>query len=152
MVSVLQSALFNCWLIERIRRGEFDRLISGDVARKTDTGGLFIVDDLEEAARRFAVRQITYTGPIYGHKMMAAAGPAGDYENRLLLRFGLDLGIFKPLRAPGSRRAAILHLNDLAVKPVTEGLEFVFTLPSGAYATTVLREFTRSSGDPVPEN
>jgi tRNA pseudouridine13 synthase len=152
MVSVFQSALYNCWLIERIRRGDFDRLLQGDIARKTDTGGLFIVDDLDEAARRFAARQITYTGPIFGHKMMAAIGPAGDCENRLLQRFGLDLGVFKPLRAPGSRRPAILYLHDLGVKSVPEGLEFTFTLPSGAYATTVLREFTRSSGDAVAEN
>jgi tRNA pseudouridine13 synthase len=151
MVSVLQSALYNCWLIERIRRGEFGRLLQGDVARKTDTGGLFIVDDLDEAARRFAAREITYTGPIFGHKMMSAIGPAGDCENRLLQRFGLDLEVFKPLRAPGSRRPAILYLHDLTVKPVIEGLEFAFTLPSGAYATTVLREFTRASGGAAPE-
>ncbi len=149
MVSVLQSALFNCWLIERIQRGEFNTVIEGDVARKTDTGGLFIVDDLDEAVRRFAARQIAYTGPIYGHKMMAAVGSAGNSENRVLERFGLDLGVFKPLRAPGSRRTAILYLHDLAVKPASEGLEFTFTLPSGAYATTVLREFTRSPANDV---
>ena len=152
MVSVLQSALFNCWLIERIQRGEFNTLLQGDVARKTDTGGLFIAEDLDEAAQRFAARQITYTGPIYGHKMMTAAGPAGEYENRVLKSMGLDLGVFKPLRAAGSRRTAILYLDDLAVQPVSEGLEFTFTLPSGAYATTVLREFTRSAGDALPEN
>jgi len=152
MVSVLQSALFNCWLIERIQRGEFNALLQGDVVRKTDTGGLFTVDDLDEAVPRFEARQIAYTGPIYGHKMMAAVGAAGDCENRVLQRFGLDIGAFKPLRAPGSRRVAILFLHDLAVKPVSEGLEFTFTLPSGAYATTVLREFTRSPADDVPEN
>ncbi len=151
MVSVLQSALFNYWLIERIQRGEFNTLLQGDIVRKADTGGLFIVDDLDEAVRRFTARKITYTGPIYGHKMMAAVGPAGDCENSVLQRFGLDLGVFKPLRAPGSRRAAILYLHDLAVKPASEGLEFTFTLPSGAYATTVLREFTRSPADDVPE-
>jgi len=79
-------------------------------------------------------------------------GPAGDDENRLLQRFGLDLGVFKPLRAPGSRRPAVLYLHDLGVQSVTEGLEFTFTLPSGSYATTVLREFTRSTGDVVPKN
>ncbi len=151
-VSVLQSALFNCWLVERMRRGEFDRLLLGDVARKTDTGGLFIVDDLEQAGQRFAARQIQYTGPIYGYKMMAAAGPAGEHENLLLKRFALDPAAFKPLRAPGSRRAACLHLHDLAVEPCDEGLQFTFTLPSGAYATTVMREFTKTVGDATREN
>jgi tRNA pseudouridine13 synthase len=142
-VSVLQSALFNCWLIERIRRGQFTSLLQGDVARKTDTGGLFVVDDLQEARQRFEAGRITYTGPIYGHKMMPAAGPAGDYEKELLDRFGLAPAAFKPLRAPGSRRAATIHLHDLSIQTVCHGLEFTFTLPAGAYATTVLREFTR---------
>ncbi len=152
MVSVLQSALYNCWLIERIQRGQFNTLLQGDVARKTDTGGLFIAEDLAEATLRFEARRISYTGPIYGHKMMAAAGPAADYENRVLQRFGLDRAIFKPLRAPGSRRPAILNMDDLAIAPAAEGLLFTFTLPSGAYATTVLREFTKSATHTVPEN
>ena len=98
MVSVLQSALFNCWLIARLERGEFNTLLPGDVARKTDTGGLFIVDDIDEAARRFQSGLISYTGPIYGHKMMAAAGRAGEYEDAVLQRFGLNLAGFKHLR------------------------------------------------------
>jgi tRNA pseudouridine13 synthase len=152
MVSVLQSALFNCWLIARIQRGQFKTLLEGDVARKTDTGGLFIVEDLEEAGHRFASGRISYTGPIYGHKMMAAAGPAGVFENQLLQRHGLDSACFKSLRAPGSRRAAVLHPKDLVIKPVAEGLHFSFTLPAGAYATTLLREFTRMDGAAVAEN
>jgi tRNA pseudouridine13 synthase len=151
MVSVLQSALFNGWLIERIQRGQFKALLQGDVARKTDTGGLFIVDDLDEARQRFEAGRIIYTGPIYGYKMMAAAGPAGDCEKELLRRFGLAPGAFKPLRAAGSRRAAIVQLHDLTFKPVQQGLEFTFTLPAGAYATTVLREFTRSPEQTGPE-
>ena len=41
--------------------------------------------------------------------------------------------------------AVILNLDDLAIVKVPQGLEFTFTLPSGAYATTVLREFTRKA-------
>jgi tRNA pseudouridine13 synthase len=151
MVSVLQSALFNSWLIERIDCGRFRTLLQGDVARKTDTGGLFVVDDLDEAVQRFAAGRIVYTGPIYGHKMMGAAGAAGEYENALLRRFGLTPAAFKPLRAPGSRRAAILYLHDLTFKRVEQGFEFNFTLPAGAYATTVLREFTRAPGQTEPD-
>jgi tRNA pseudouridine13 synthase len=48
------------------------------------------------------------------------------------------------LRAAGSRRQAILNLLDLSIAEVDEGIRFRFTLPAGAYATTVLREFTKS--------
>jgi tRNA pseudouridine13 synthase len=143
-VSVLQSALFNCWLIERIQRGQFRTLLHGDVVRKTDTGGLFIVDDLDEALQRFAAGRIIYTGPIFGYKMMSATSTAGDIEKELMGRFGLAPAVFKPLRATGSRRAAMIHLHDLTIGPAPQGLEFTFTLPAGAYATTVMREFIRS--------
>jgi tRNA pseudouridine13 synthase len=143
MVSALQSALFNLWLKERIERGAFDTLILGDLVQKTDTGGMFVVEDLKEAAQRFAERKIVYTGPIFGHKMKPAGDQAAGYERRLLESLGLDIAAFKPLRAAGTRRQAVLHIPDMEIGPVADGLRFRFTLPSGAYATTVLREFTR---------
>ena len=82
---------------------------------------------------------------------MAAAGRAGEHERRVVQRVGLDMEIFRQLRAPGSRRPAVLNLDDLAIEQVAEGLRFSFTLPSGAYATTVLREFTKSPTDSIEE-
>ncbi len=143
MVSVLQSALFNLWLKERIERDALNTLIKGDVVQKTDTGGMFVVEDLEEAAQRFDKRQLVYTGPMFGFKMKSAGDAAGRYEQRLLDSIDLDLMAFKPLKAAGSRRRALLYIEELSVESVESGLRFVFTLPSGAYATTVMREFTR---------
>jgi len=144
---VMQSALFNIWLKERMARAAFNIIIPGDLAKKTDTGGMFVVDDLDEAMQRFATRQIVYTGPIFGHKMRPAGGQAEEYERRILKRFGFSPDMFKPLRAAGSRRSAIIYLDDLTIDRVPEGLRFTFSLPSGAYATNVLREFTRTVTD-----
>ncbi|MDA8141759.1 MAG: tRNA pseudouridine(13) synthase TruD [Desulfobacteraceae bacterium] len=143
MVSALQSALFNLWLTRRMARGHGNQIIAGDVAQKTDTGGLFVVEDLVEAQQRFSQSAIVYTGPIFGFKMKAAALEAASFEQQILDEFQMDSGTFKQLKAPGSRREALLRLPDLAVKPVEAGLWFSFTLPAGAYATTVLREFMR---------
>ena len=142
LVSALQSALFNFWLQERMNHGSYETILSGDIAQKTDTGGMFLVQDVEAAAQRFADREIVYTGPIFGHKMKPAGDTAGAAEARILAQFGLGLRDFKPLRAGGSRRAAIVYPNDLRVTPGEEGLRLRFTLPAGAYATTLLREFT----------
>lgn len=142
-VSVVQSALFNAWLKHRIAGGDFNRIISGDIAKKTDTGGLFTVSDVHEANERFATKAIIYTGPIYGYKMMATADAAGAIESELLGGFGLKPEDFKRFRSPGSRRPALLHLSDLTVTSDPEGLVFSFTLPAGAYATIVLREFMK---------
>ncbi len=146
LVSVFQSALFNVWLAQRMADGRFHAIVGGDVAQKTDTGGLFVVTDAAEAAERFQRGAIVYTGPIFGSKMKSATEQAGALEAELLHAFELDLQLFKRLRAPGSRRAAVLFIQDLQVRPAEEGLLFEFTLPPGAYATVVMREFMRAAG------
>jgi tRNA pseudouridine13 synthase len=142
-VSVLQSALFNQWLSERMSRGEYRTLLAGDVAQKTDTGGLFVVTDVDEASERFHRGAVVYTGPMFGAKMMPAADAAGDYETRTLAASGLSAADFGRLKSPGTRRRAILSIDDLDIQADPGGLLFSFTLPSGAYATMVMREFTR---------
>jgi tRNA pseudouridine13 synthase len=145
LVSALQGALFNVWLVERMARGQYHTILQGDVVRKTDTGGVFVVDDAIEAAERFERRAIVYTGPIFGHKMMPAAEPAAAFETAVAGAFGLDRDLLKKLRAPGSRRQALLYIEDLTLEPDPEGLRLTFSLPSGAYATEVTREFTRTA-------
>ncbi len=145
MVSVVQSALFNIWLKKRMETGDYRRLLAGDIVKKTDTGGMFIVDDPVIESPRFAAGEIVYTGPIYGFKMKAAIHAAGEREATFLDRFSLTPEDFRRLRSPGSRREAILRLTDMEIAEVDDGLRFSFTLPSGAYATTVLREFTRQA-------
>ena len=143
MVSVVQSALFNIWLQRRMDYGDFRRLLAGDIVKKTDTGGMFTVENLAAESLRFDDGAIVYTGPIFGFKMKPAAQVAGERETALLDEFGITTEDFRPLRAPGSRREAILNLSDLTITEAPQGLQFSFTLPAGAYATTVLREFIK---------
>jgi len=143
MVSVVQSALFNIWLKQRMQAGDYRRLLSGDIVKKTDTGGMFTVEEPAIEDPRFTAGEIVYTGPIYGYKMKPAVDVAGEKEAALFRQFGFATEDFRPFRSPGSRREAILNLTDLTFAEVEEGLRLTFSLPSGAYATTVLREFTR---------
>jgi tRNA pseudouridine13 synthase len=121
--------------------GQFATILDGDIAKKTDTGGMFPVEDAKEAAERFADQKIVYTGPIFGYKMRSAEGTAALGEACVLDRFGLSLQAFKPLRASGSRRPAVIYPENLMIESAPEGLCLRFTLPKGAYATTLLREF-----------
>jgi tRNA pseudouridine13 synthase len=144
MASAVQSALFNIWLKQRMQAGLFEQLVSGDLVKKTDTGGMFTVQDLSVDTRRFMAGEIVFTGPIFGFKMRSAVQTAGEREAALLGQFDLTPEDFRPLRAPGSRRPAFFRLADLTIAEVDEGLQFSFTLPSGAYATTVMREFMQN--------
>jgi tRNA pseudouridine13 synthase len=136
--------LFNSWLIARIDRDWFERVLMGDVAKKRDTGGLFEVEDPEAEQPRFDRDEITYTGPIYGYRMWWAGGEPGTLERRILEEAGVSEEMLQRAHLNGSRRRARLVLEDLDVESHTEGLLFTFSLPKGSYATTVLREVMKT--------
>jgi len=143
LLSAFQSELFNDWLAERLRRGWFDRLLAGDIAKKVSTGGLFQVEDLQAEQPRFINKEITYTGPIYGGRMRWADGEAGALERLILENSGVTEERLARARLDGSRRPARLFVEDLRLDPVDPGLALSFSLPKGSYATTLLREFMK---------
>lgn len=139
----VQSYLCNRYLARRLQEGSFDRLLLGDIAKKYDTGGLFEVEDVEVEQPRYARHEISFTAPIYGPKMWLATGPAGALEMAVLAEMGLTLDQLGKARLMGTRRMGRLILTDLQIKPVETGLEVSFSLPKGAFATTVLREIMK---------
>ncbi len=143
LLSAWQAELFNDWLARRVREGIFARLIMGDVAKKTDTGGLFTVEAPALEQPRLERGEITYTGPIYGGKMLWAADEAGERERRLLAEQGLAEEALRRAGLSGSRRVARLALEGLSMGLDDQDLAFEFALPKGSYATTVLREFMK---------
>lgn len=144
LLSAWQAALFNAWLAGRIARGDFARLIEGDLAKKTDTGGMFTVADPAAEQPRLDSGAVTYTGPIYGRKMRWPAGEAERQEREVLAAEGVEEATLKKARLAGSRRPARLLVRELDIQPAPEGLLFSFALPKGSYATVLLREFMKS--------
>lgn len=144
LVSAWQAAWFNWWLLERLARGWGDRLLIGDLAHKTDTGGLFEVTDLADAEARFRERRLVHTGPIFGYKMRPATGEPGALEAAGLAAAGTTAAQWQRLDAPGSRREGIVYLPILTLEPHHAGLQLEFVLPGGSYATVITREFTRN--------
>ncbi len=143
LLSAFQSELFNSWLGARIRSHHFDCLLKGDVAKKLETGGLFVVTDLEADRVRLRKREISYTGPLFGAKMMAAEAEAGAVEEELLKTTGLTMEQFSRQKLRGSRRLARLWPEERRISADEQGVRFSFTLPKGAYATSYLREFMK---------
>jgi len=146
LVSSVQSFLCNRYLAERVRMGAFARLLSGDVAKKYATGGMFDVVDLDSEQPRYAAHEISFTAPIYGPKMWAAELDAGVLEATVLEESGLSVEDFARVRASGTRRLGRLLVDDLAVQEHPAGVLVTFSLTKGAYATTVLREFIKDGG------
>jgi tRNA pseudouridine13 synthase len=145
LVSALQSALFNAVLAARMQRGLMDDVLPGDVARKEDTGGIFIVEDVAAERLRARAWEISATGPIYGYKMLAAHAEAGALETTILDDAGIALADFRPFKAKGSRRPLRYYPEGLSWQ--MEGpdvLTLSFFAPKGAYATLLLRELMKT--------
>jgi len=142
-LNAFQAELFNRWLVARLERGWFERLLTGDVAKKVANGALF--DVLDEAAEneRAARREIVATGPIYGGALRPAAGEPGRLEAELLAEAGCTLEDFARARLDGTRRAARVFPGELACEAGEGTLTLRFTLGKGVYATTLVREFQR---------
>ena len=149
LMSALQSALFNEWLAARIRDGLYESTLLGDVLRKETTGGLFINDNAADAVRRMQAWEISPTGPMFGVKMMPAMAEAGLREQTILSGSGIgpDAWARHAKYGEGTRRTARIRPTDCEVDCEGDALRLRFELPSGAYATTVLREIMKP--DPV---
>lgn len=138
-----QSELFNRWLVLRMEQGDYRTILNGEIAKVVETGGLFQVEKVENAQRRFEQHEITYTGPIYGQNLWKAAGAAGELEQQILQEEDLTLQAFNRLNMSGNRRRAVVFPEEIEVIPHPEGLKFTFSLPKGAYATVMMREIMK---------
>ena len=148
MISALQSELFNAWLATRVADGLYRRAIAGDVLHKRG-GGLFDCADPAADEPRLVAGEVVATGPMFGERMRrpAEGTPAAEREAAILDAAGLPRDAFARVRAlaEGTRRDAAIALADAAVAAAdNETLEVAFTLPGGAYATTVMREVMKT--------
>lgn len=146
-LSAFQSALFNRLAAARVTAGTLGRALSGDVLRKTDTGGLFVCEAPEVDQPRVEAREVSAAGPLYGPKMPRAAGEVAAAEQALLASEGMALEDFRRGRdeTEGGRRPYRVFLGEPQLEQERDDLKLAFSLPRGSYATVVMRELTKAS-------
>lgn len=144
LISALQADDFERLIELRIRSGHFGRLLLGDLVKKHETGGLFIVEDLAAEQVRADRLEISPTGPLWGKKTRLAAHAAERLETccRSACLAQPARGLRPP---PGTRRPLRYPLaEDARVDALDDGrYEFSGTLPAGAYATVLLDELVK---------
>jgi len=157
-VNAAQSYLYNRILSERLRRGlPFDRPVEGDVCCFVDReapDGLYAPDTdrlqrvsgsrVDVMERHCSRGRAFVTAPLVGTDTELADGEPGEIERAILDELGLkpsDFDLPGSFESTGTRRA-ILVRTDFDVDPDT--LTFAFALPSGSYATALLREYLKS--------
>ena len=158
-VNAAQSFLFNRVLSERLRRGlPFDRPVAGDVVcfadgdapdelYAPDTDRLQRVDEgrVDTVTRHCERGRAFVTAPIVGTETDLGDGEPGEIEREVLADVGVEPGDFAlpgEFDSAGTRRAVLLR-TDLDATVEGGDPRFAFALPSGSYATVLLREFLK---------
>ncbi|WP_437738540.1 tRNA pseudouridine(13) synthase TruD [Sorangium sp. So ce1335] len=178
LFSALQSRWFNEVLARREADGTWTTVLPGDLAKKRDSGGLFLVPlegpELADAEARAAALAISPTGPMFGRKMRWPEGAPGALEREVL-----TAAIGDPRRldafshaGEGTRRPLRLEVDGLEVAAAEsdaepragdapargpgdpaagQGIVVSFVLPKGGYATTVLGRVFRLVDASAPQ-
>jgi tRNA pseudouridine13 synthase len=141
-LSSYQSHLFNRVLAQRIDR--IDQVLTGDWAMKHENGACFPVTDAAVEQPRADRFEISPTGILFGSRAPWASGAPGEMERAVaaeaeatpesLIAAARDCGF------RGERRALRVQPRDLTWSLDHNRLTLSFSLPPGAYATSLLRE------------
>ncbi|MBK9947154.1 MAG: tRNA pseudouridine(13) synthase TruD [Nitrospira sp.] len=146
-LNTYQSFLFNRILARRI--DQIDRLFIGDWAMKQDNGACFQVDDAEKEQPRADRFEISPTGILFGSRVSWAGGEPGVIEETVITEAGATKDVLitaaKACGFRGERRALRVPLTELVWSLNQNILTLSFSLPPGAYATSVLRELMKPS-------
>lgn len=153
LFSAVQSMLFNHVVARRLREGMLGRMLGGEVLQRTQSGGLFVSEDLATDAARLEAGELLITGPIFGPRMPwpAADSPAAALEQQALDQHQVTLELLAKAgrQARGGRRPITVPVEGATLEPAPEahGLRLQFALPAGSYATVLLAEVTKGSGE-----
>ncbi len=140
-ISAARSLLFNEILSVRVADGSWERILPGELVNLDGSGSVFRADAIDETLERRARElDIHPTATLWGLRSGTSAGEIETLERDALqahedLKTGLErLGVkaaSRPLR---------LRIQDLSWNFDSDALWLEFTLPPGAFATSVLRE------------
>lgn len=146
-LNTYQSFLFNRILARRIE--QIDRVFTGDWAMKSENGACFQVDDAEKEQPRADRFEISPTGILFGSRVSWAGGDPGAIEESVIAEAGTTkealITAAKTCGFRGERRALRVPLAELEWSVSGDVLTLSFSLPPGAYATSVLRELMKPS-------
>tara|TARA_R110002111_G_scaffold255157_1_gene321289 strand:- start:82632 stop:83705 length:1074 start_codon:yes stop_codon:yes gene_type:complete len=144
-LSAAQSCLFNRVLSDRVSEKSLHTVQLGEVMQVCESGGIFVVEEVPREQERFDLRETVITGPIFGPKMKPPTDHVLEHEQKILGEFWLEMSHFSRFKklTPGARRPFLIWPEQLKIEETEAGILFQFTLPSGVYATMLLREFMK---------
>jgi len=147
LLSAGRSYLFNRVLAERVRAGSWNKAQVGDLLAFTDSRSFFPAGEAECSDPRLAVLDLHPTGPLWGAEDSPTAADINVLEAAVA---ATEPSIAKWLAEAGmkhERRILRLPINGLSWHyPEPDILQLEFVLPTGCFATAVVRELVSLAG------
>jgi tRNA pseudouridine13 synthase len=140
-LSAARSEIFNQIISQRIENNQFESLSIGDVFMLSGTQSVFLAEAIDKTImQRFQEKDIDLTAALWGAGELMSQGESQQLEQEIaneysdfcqgLVKFGLKQ----------ERRRIRLSLTEGQITSENDTITLSFFLPSGCYATTILRE------------
>jgi tRNA pseudouridine13 synthase len=140
-LSAARSWLFNEILAERVRQNNWDRRLPGDVFMLNARTACFADDgDIGLLESRLEAGEIHPAIVLWGEHDELVYADAARLEQKVIEQYPVFRQGLVDARIDASRRAARVIPEDVHCQAVEAGFQIGFSLPSGCFATTVLKE------------
>lgn len=142
-LSAARSAIFNDIVSQRIEQNIHQTVLEGDILQLANRGSWFVskADEIATLQQRLQQGEINITVPMVGDSSLNTQGVALQFEQSCLNKWSNFADLFKKERLETARRSLLLRPEQLNWQWLGEhSLEISFYLPSGSYATSVIRE------------
>ena len=146
LLSAARSEIFNAVLAARVAAANWDRGLDGDVFMLDGSQSIFGPEAISaETHDRLARLDVHPTGPLWGRGTLRTGAETAAMEQEIAARYGDLCAGLDAADMRQERRALRVVAREFEFEWVEENtLAVAFSLPPGAYATTVLRELAAS--------
>lgn len=148
-LSAARSAIFNDIVSKRIGLNLHQTVLDGDILQLDQRGSWFIAQPQELAIlqQRLLQGEINITVPMVGDSLLGTKSIAFEFEQECLQNWSKFNDLFKKERIETARRSLLLRPQHLVWQWLNDSsIEMSFYLPSGSYATSVIRELIIGNG------
>ncbi len=150
-LSAARSWIFNRVLSERVQQNVWDTKIPGDVFMLEGKTACFWDDGSADLDERIRNKEIHPTGLLWGEGELRTQAAAAELEQRLVDENPVFKEGLCQFKVQQMRRALRVVPNNMQWQLQGNELQLNFDLPSGCYATMVLRELLDVDEAAVPE-
>lgn len=149
LLSAARSLLFNQVLARRVANDTWNRIIPDDCVAFTDSRSHFAASRLAVDDPRIAALDVHPTGPLWGAGAPSVGPQLAAIEREVAQTEAQLTAWLEQAGLEQARRILRLPIGALAWHyPSPDNLELEFTLPTGCFATAVIRELVDLADEP----